>query len=207
MVAVLVGLEEHHAEGKSVHAHIFIQFSTYQKLSRKQFVDHFGTDSLHISTRKGKDDLPQGLGYVAKTGHKAQYGIFTYRGVALDTNPEVYRPTYQVRNVKDGLAYFDKVIQENLGKDKHIIKQFAKRNDAIGRWWRQNRQHTNTLHKLAYTWALDHANQQKKGFTFKPFVHDGAALVQAYQAYLGSFLQSLKKSTWIQQVGASARLR
>ena len=33
VVAVLVGLEENHAEGKGVHAHIFMQFSTYQKLS------------------------------------------------------------------------------------------------------------------------------------------------------------------------------
>ena len=51
VVAVLVGLEENYEEGKDVHAHIFIQFSTRQMLSRKQFVDHFGTDSLHISTR------------------------------------------------------------------------------------------------------------------------------------------------------------
>ena len=49
VVAVLVGLEENHEEGKGVHAHIFIQFSTYQKLSRKQFVEHFGTCLLYTS--------------------------------------------------------------------------------------------------------------------------------------------------------------
>ena len=60
----------------------------------------------------------QGLGYVAKTGHKAQYGTFTYRGVELDTNPEVYRFKYQVQSMEDGLQYFDKVIKENLAKIK-----------------------------------------------------------------------------------------
>ena len=139
VLAALVGLEENHAEGKGVHAHIFVQFSTVQKLSRKQFVEHFGTDSLHVSTRKGKDDLLQGLGYVSKTGNTAQEGTFTYRDIKLDTNPEVYRFKYLVKNIEDGLQYFDKVIKENLGKDKNVIKRYARRDDAIGRWLRQNR--------------------------------------------------------------------
>ena len=187
VVAVLVGIEENHVEGKGVHAHIFIQFSTRQMLSRKQFVEHFGTDSLHVSTRKGKDDLLQGLGYVSKTGNTAQYSVFTYRGVELDTDPEVYRFKYQVQTVDDGLRYFDKVIQENLGKDKNIIKRYARRNDAIGRWLRQHRQHTNTLHKLAHTWSLEYANARKQGFRFKQFVHDDRALESAYVAYLKKF--------------------
>lgn len=127
VVAVLVGLEENHEEGKGVHVHIFIQFSTKQRLSRKQFVDHFGTDSLHISTRKGKNDLLQGLGYVAKTGNTAQDGKFTYGGVELDMNPEIYRFKYQVKSIEDGLQYFAKVIKENLGKDKNIIKNLEDR--------------------------------------------------------------------------------
>ena len=193
IVAVLVGLEENHAEGKGVHAHIFIQFTTKQKLSRKQFVEHFGTDSLHISTRKSKDDLLQGLGYVSKTGNTAQEGTFTYRGVELDTDPEVYRFNYQVQNVKDGIAYFYKIIRENLGKDKNIIKRYAKRDDAIGQWLTQNRQHTTALHKLAHTWSLDHANEQKKGFSFKDFVADEKALERAYSAYLKEFPAIFKK--------------
>lgn len=187
VVAALVGLEENHEEGKGVHVHIFIQFSTRQMLSRKQFVDHFGTDSLHISTRKSKDDLMQGLGYVSKTGNTAQYGVFTYRSVELDTNPEVYRFKYQVQSVDDGLAYFSKIIRENLGKDKNIIKKFAKRNDAIGRWLQKNRQHTTTLHKLAHTWALDYANELKNGFRIKEFVDNNRALERAYDAYLEEF--------------------
>ena len=187
VVAVLVGIEENHAEGKGVHAHIFVQFSTRQKLSRKQFVEHFGTDSLHVSTRKSKDDLLQGLGYVSKTGNTAQEGTFTYRGVELDTNPEVYRFKYQVQTVDDGLRYFSKVIKENLGKDKNIIKRYARRDDAIGRWLQKNRQHTNTLHKLAHTWSLDYANARKKGFRFKQFVDDDRALARAYAAYLKEF--------------------
>ena len=187
VVAVLVGLEENHAEGKGVHAHIFVQFSTKQRLSRKQFVEHFGTDSLHISTRRSKDDLLQGLGYVSKTGNIDQYGTFMYRGAELDTNPEVYRFKYQVKSVEDGMQYFDKVIQENLGKDKNIIKRYARRNDAIGRWLRKNRQHTNTLHKLAHTWGLEYENAQKQGFKFKEFVGDDRALARAYEAYLKQF--------------------
>ena len=187
VVAVLVGLEENHGEGKGLHAHIFIQFSTKQRLSRKQFVDHFGTDSLHISTRKSKDDLLQGLGYVSKTGNTSQFGVFTYRGVEVDTDPEVYRFNYEVRNVKDAMGYFYKVIRENLGKDKNIIKRFAKRDDAIGQWLTQNRQHTNALHKLAYTWAFDRANEMKKGFGFKEFVDNNKALERAYDTYLEEF--------------------
>lgn len=186
VIAVLVGLEENHEEGKGVHAHIFIQFSTYQKLSRKQFVEYFGTDSLHIGTRKSKDDLLQGLGYVSKTGNTAQYGTFTYRGVALDTDPEVYRFKYQVQSVEDGLRYFDKVIKENFG-DPNIIKKFAKRDDDIGRWLRRNRQHTTGLHKLAHIWGLDYANKKKRGFKFKEFVHNDRALERAYDAYLREF--------------------
>ena len=187
VVAVLVGLEENHAEGKGVHAHIFVQFSTLQKLSRKQFVEHFGTDSLHVSTRKSKDDLMQGLGYVSKTGNTEQYGVFTYRGMEIHTDPEVYRFKYLVKNIEDGMQYFDKIIQENLGKDKNIIKRYARRNDAIGRWLRQNRQHTNTLHKLAHTWSLEYANAKKQGFEFKSFVGDDRALERAYKAYLKEF--------------------
>ena len=187
VVAVLVGLEENHVEGKGVHAHIFVQFSTLQKLSRKQFVEHFGTDSLHISTRKGKDDLLQGLGYVSKTGNTAQEGTFTYRGVELDTDPEVYRFKYQVRSVEDGMRYFDKVIKENLGKDKNVIKKQARRDDDIGRWLRQHRQHTNTLHKLAHTWGLEYANAKKQGFEFKSFVGDDKELERTYRAYLKEF--------------------
>ena len=186
VVAVLVGLEENHEEGKGVHAHIFIQFSTKQKLSRKQFVDHFGTDSLHIGTRKSKDDLLQGLGYVSKTGNTSQYGIFTYRGVELDTDPEVYRFNYQVQTVDDGFTYFYKVIKENFG-DPNIIKKFAKRDDAIGKWLSRNRQHTTTLHKLAHIWGLDHANKQKRGFHFKEFVNNDRVLERAYEAYLREF--------------------
>ena len=193
VVAVLVGLEENHKEDKGVHAHIFIQFSTYQKLSRKQFVDHFGTDSLHIGTRKSKDDLLQGLGYVSKTGNTAQYGTFTYRGVELDTDPEVYRFKYQVQTVEDGLRYFDKVIKENFG-DPNIIKKFAKRDDDIGRWLRRNRQHTTGLHKLAHVWGLDYANEQKRGFHFKEFVHNDRALERAYDAYLREFPAIFEKN-------------
>lgn len=187
VVAVLVGMEENYAEGKGVHAHIFVQFSTYQKLSRKQFIEHFGTDSLHISTRKSKDDLLQGLGYVSKTGNTLQYGTFLYRGVELDADPEVYRFKYQVETVEDGLAYFSKVIKEYLGKDKNVIKKYAKRDDAIGRWLQRHRQHTTTLHKLAHTWGLDHANAQKQGFRFREFVADNRALARAYGDYLRQF--------------------
>ncbi len=187
VVAALVGLEENHEEGKGVHAHIFVQFSTRQILSRKQFVEHFGTDSVHVSTRASKDDLLQGLGYVSKTGNIAQWGTFTYRSMPIDTNPEVYRFNYQVKTIEDGLQYFDKIIKEHLGKDKNIIKKFAKRDDAIGRWLRKHNQHAKTLHKLAHTWALDHDNELKKGFTFRAFMEDDKALVQAYTAYLQDF--------------------
>ena len=187
VVAVLVGMEENSAEGKGVHAHIFVQFNTKQRLSRKQFVEHFSTDSLHISTRKSKDDLLQGLGYVSKTGNIAQYGTFTHRGVELDENPEVYQFKYEVQSVEDGMRYFDKVIKENLEKDKNIIKRYARRDDDIGRWLRKNRQHTNTLHKLAYTWGLEYANAKKQGFGFKGFVDDNRAMERAYRAYLKEF--------------------
>ena len=85
------------------------------------------------------------------------------------------------------MAYFYKVIRENLGKVKNVIKRLSKRNDAIGQWLTKNRQHTNSLHKLAHTWALDHANEQKQDFVFKSFMEDDKALEQAYEAYLKEF--------------------
>jgi len=187
VVAALVGLEENHEEGKGVHAHIFVQFTTRQTLYRNQFEKHFGTDSVHVSTRASKDDLLQGLGYVSKTGNIAQWGIFTYRSVPIDTNPEICRFNYQVKTIDDGLAYFYKVIRENIGKDKNIIENFAKRDDAIGRWLTKNTQIKRSLHKLAQIWSLDHANEQKKGFRFKGFIEDDKALEQAYTAYLQDF--------------------
>jgi len=187
--ACLVGLEENHEEGKGVHAHIVLQFSTSQHLSRKQFVDHFGTDSLHISTKPDKQALLMALGYVSKTGDTVQKGVFTHRGVELSSNPEVYRFQYQVKTVDDGLKYFHKVMDEHLKTDKNIIKKYAKRKDAIGRWLQRNRQHANTLHKLAYTWHLDAKNEAKQGFSYEDFVHCATGLEKAYMIYLEEYPQ------------------
>src|SRR5665648_174153 len=74
--ACLVGIEENNEEGKGVHAHIVIQFSTTQKIDRKQAVKHFGTDSLHISTPSKRVDLLNVLGYASKCGHTKQEGKF-----------------------------------------------------------------------------------------------------------------------------------
>jgi hypothetical protein len=126
-VACLVGLEENHAEGKGIHADIALQLSTRVQLSRKLFVDHFGTDSMNVSVPKNKNDLLNVLGYVSKTGNTKQEGTFTYRSVELDADPEVYRFQYQVKTVDDGLTYFKKVIKEHIETDKNIIKKFAKR--------------------------------------------------------------------------------
>lgn len=192
-VACLVGLEENHAEDKGLHAHIVIQFSTKQKLSRKQFVDHFGTDSLHIATKPNKEALLMALGYVSKTGNTAQHGTFMYRGTALDSDPEVYRFQYQVKTIPDGLRYFHKVIKEHIDKDKNIIKKYAKREDAIGIWLQQHRTATTTLHKLAQTWYLDAQNERKQGFGVREWVSDPSRLLGAYLAYLKEFPDIFKK--------------
>jgi hypothetical protein len=191
-VACLVGLEENHEEGKGVHAHIVIQFSTSQQLFRRNFVDHFGDDGVDIRTKPNKEALLMALGYISKTGNTKQVGEFTHRGVALETNPEVYRFQYMVKSVDDGLKYFDKLIKEYLGKDKNIIKEYAKRDDAIGRWLRRNRQHTSSLHKLANTWHLDHANEQKQGFNIAPWASDPYELSKAYRTYLKAFPDTFK---------------
>ena len=192
VVACLVGMEQNHEEEKGLHCHIVIQFSTKQYLSRKQFVEHFGTDSLHISTKPSKDALMMALGYVSKAGNVVQEGIFTHRGLELDMNPEIYRFNYQVKSVDDGIRYFHKVIKENLG-DKNIIKKYAKREDAIGVWLQKNRVHTNTLIKLAYTWNLEAQNEKKRGFDFQEFVDNEERLMEAYRTYLKEFPVIFKK--------------
>ena len=184
--AVLVGLEENHQEGKGLHVHIVIQFTTRQDLSRKQFVEHFGSDSVHIAKKASKDAMVMALGYVSKTGNVKQYGDFMFRGVPLDPNPEVYRFQYQVKNIEDGLRYFEKVIKEHI-KDEDIIEKFAEREDAIGRWLRQHVTHTNTLIKLAHTWNLKYRNSRKTGFKFYDWVKSEHALKQHYKVYLGDF--------------------
>lgn len=186
-VACLVGMEENHEEEKGLHAHIVMQFSTKQKLSRKQFVDHFGTDSLHISTKPNKEALLMALGYISKTGNTKQSGVFTHRGVEIDPNPEVYRFQYQVKTVDDGLRYFQKVIEEYINSDEDIIAKMIERKDAIGRWLQRHPTHFKTLQKLEYTWKLNERNVHKKGFQFASFIDSPSELLKSYQAYLKEF--------------------
>jgi len=193
-VACLVGLEENKEEEKGLHAHIVIQFSTRQQLFRRNFVQYFGTDSLHISTPSNKDGLLNILGYAAKTNHMAQRGTFTHRGIGLDTNPEVYRFQHQVKTKDDAIHYFQKVIKENIDKSKNIIKEYAKRDDAIGRYLVGNTVLTKALHKLAYTWHLDYTNEKKQGFVFTSFVESKYELSKAYKAYLKEFPGLFKKN-------------
>lgn len=192
-VACLVGMEENLKEDKGLHAHIVIQFSTKQDLSRKQFVAHFGTDSLHIATKPNKEALLNALGYASKTGVTAQEGAFTYRGVELDSDPEVYRFQHQVKTKLDAIKYFQKVIDENLFKNKNIIKEYAKRRDAIGQYLVANPTVTKSLHKLAYTWYLDAQNKRKTGFGFEEWVDDPKEMRSAYKDYIKGFPEVFKK--------------
>ena len=110
--ACLVGIESNHTEEKDLHAHIVLQFTTSQDMDRKMFVKHFGTDSLHVTAKTSKNALLIALGYVSKTGNIQQIGDFVYRGVPIDSNPEVYKFNYQVANIDDGLRYFHKVLRK-----------------------------------------------------------------------------------------------
>lgn len=194
VAAVLVGLERNHKKDKGNHAHIVLQFSTKQQLSRKQFIDHFGSDSIHIATKPSKDALLMALGYVSKTGNVRQYGKFTFRGRELDANPEVYKFQYQVKTKDDAIAYFHKVIKEHMFTNKNIIKEYAKREDAIGRYLQGQPTLTKTLHKLAYTWHLDAINSRKIGFKFQEWVNDPEKLKERYRAYLRAFPKIFKEN-------------
>ena len=194
VAAVLVGVEENHQERKGVHAHIVIQFTTQQKLSRKQFMDHFGTDAIHIAPKPDKNALVMALGYVSKTGNTAQWGEFVYRGMALDADPEVYRFNYMVKDIDGGLAYFKKAIDENLSKDKNLIKKYAKRKDAIGTWLQKHKSHAKTLIDLADAWHLDYINSRKENFKARAFAKDPVKLRKVYRAYLKLFPDLYKKN-------------
>lgn len=187
VIAALVGLEVNHQEDKGIHAHIVIQFSTRQNLTRNQFIKHFGTDNIHISTPKNKDGLLNILGYAAKTGNTTQHGTFTHRSIALSTNPEVYRFQAQVKTKMEAAAYFQKIIEEHLDKDKNIIRNMAKRKDAIGQYLLTNPTLTSSLHKLAYQWHLEHQNKQKTGFGFAEWIDDQDKLRAAYKNYLQEY--------------------
>lgn len=191
--AALVGLEENHEEGKGLHAHIVMQFSTRIDLGRSQFVKHFGSDSIHIATKPGKEAIVMALGYVSKTGTTSQFGEFMFRGVALESNPEVYRFNYQVKKVDDGLKYFHKVIKENIKTNKNIIKEMAKREDAIGRWLQKHNSYTKTLHKLACTWYLDAKNESKQGVEFQAWIGDKKETKLQYKQYLIEYPAIFKK--------------
>jgi len=193
-VACLVGLEENHKEEKGLHAHIMIQFSTKQFLSRKQFVEYFGTDSLHIATKKDKQALLEGLGYVAKTGNIIQEGIFTYRSVELDPNPDVYKFNYQVKTIDDGLKYFQKVIEESISSEEDIIASIAEKGNGIGRWLLARPGHMRSLQKLEKTWKLMHKNALKRGFKFKDWVEDEDRILKEYKAYLQGFPEAFSKN-------------
>jgi len=186
-VACLVGMEENHEEDKELHAHIIIQFSTKQKLTREQFVKHFGIDSLHIATKPNKEALMMALGYISKTGNTEQRGVFTHRGIELDTNPEVYRFQYQVQGIDDGLSYFRKVIKEHIGTKEGIIKKAEKRDDAIGSWLQKHQGHFKTLKILEKDWKQAHKNNLKKGIYFHPWVDDKNRILKEYKLYLSKF--------------------
>ena len=187
VVACLVGLEENHEEGKGLHAHIVIQFSTKQDISRKQFVEWFGNDNPHVTSPTNKHDLLHMLGYIVKAGKHAQRGQFTYRGKPIDSNPEIYRFHHQVKGGMDGLEYFEKIIIERLEDAELVIDTYAKRQDDIGRWLRKQNTERNTLRKFELLWRFDHRNAKKKGFTFAPFVGSSRELLAAYKAYLAEF--------------------
>ena len=188
VVAALVGLEANHQEDKGIHAHIVIQFSTRQNLTRNQFIKHFGTDNLHISTPSNKDGLLNILGYAAKTGNTTQYGTFTHRSIPLSTNPEVYRFQAQVKTKDDAIAYFQKVIKEHLkDNNEEIIEDMAAREDAIGRYLVANPMLARSLTKLSYTWHLQHKNAQKTGFGFVNWIDDEKRLREEYANYLRQY--------------------
>lgn len=193
VVATLVGMEENHAEGKGLHAHIVIQFSTKQKLSRKQFVEHFGTDSLHIATKPSKNALLMALGYVSKTGNTAQHGKFTSRGVELDADPEIYRFKYQVTDKMSAARYFSKVIKENLKKNKNIIEDYAKRDDEIGYYLSTHPVLMRAMHKNAQIWHIEDRNRGKNGFKFKEWVEDDGELKKHYKNYLRRYPKIFEK--------------
>ena len=186
-VACLVGLEENHEEGKGLHAHIMIQFSTKQDISRKQFVEWFGTESVHVTSPTNKHDLLHMLGYIVKAGKHKQEGQFTYRGKPIDADPEIYRFHHQVKDSMDGLEYFEKIIVEHLEDAELVIDTYAKRQDDIGRWLRKHNTERNTLRKFELLWRFDNRNSKKKGFTFAVFMSNPRELLAAYRGYLKEF--------------------
>jgi len=187
VVACLVGIEENHEENKGLHAHIIMQFSTQQQMSRRQCVKHFGTDSIHIATKPNKNALVMALGYISKTGNTAQSGSFIYKGVPLEATPEVYRFKYRVKSITDGLEYFEEVIKEHISTKESIIERAGEKDNAIGRWLREHERHAKTLQKIEHTWKLKHRNAAKRGFAFKDWVDNKELMEEAYRGYLKAF--------------------
>jgi hypothetical protein len=184
---VLVGIEENQEEGKGVHAHIVMQFTTRQNLVRQQFVKHFGTDAIHISSPKTKKDMVTILGYASKTGNTAIWGEFTYKNVAIDINPVVARFNYQVDDIDSALQYFEKVIEENLVSETRVINQYALRKDDIGRWLRKHPSHRRTLEEAEAAWRLKYRNENKKPFSFHEWMDEREELERRYKLYLAQF--------------------
>ena len=186
--AVLVGIEENHQERKGVHAHIVIQFTTRQDLSRRQFVKHFGTDSIHIAPKADKNALIMALGYVSKTGNNRSFGTFTYKGIEIPKDPDVLRFKHLVRNREDGMEYFRKVVKENIKKGEvGIIEKFAERDDPIGTWLQINPACTKKLEHLENTYRVEYVNGRKKGIEARDFAKDPEQLRQVYKYYLREF--------------------
>ena len=193
VVACLVGVEENYDEGKGVHVHIMLQFSTRQKLSRAQFVKYFGTDCLHIATKKDKSALLIGLGYISKTGNVVQGGTFTYRGLELDVDPEVHRFNYQTRTTMDAVAYFQKVIKESIDDPRDVITRLSKEQNDIGRYLLTHPSLKRSLLELEHAWKFSHRNSRKLGFTVLPFVFDKCLLKDRYVDYLRRYPSIFEK--------------
>jgi hypothetical protein len=185
--AVLVGIENNQDEEKGLHVHIMIQFTTRPSLSRRQFVNHFGSDSLHISVKVKKDDLMDGLGYVSKTGNVASQGTFTYRNVPITEKTDVYKFKYQVKKAEDAMAYFRKDIQENIDSPKSTMENIAIRNDEIGDYVRQRPTMMRSLIEVERKWKIKRLAFLKQGIKFYDWVDDQAELKSQYNRYLEEF--------------------
>ena len=192
--AVLVGMEENHEEGKGVHAHIALQFTTRQDLTREQFVKHFQSESIHISTMSSRSDLLNVLGYISKTGQTKQWGKFKERGQELEADPEIYRFQYQVKSTMDASKYFRQVIEENLGKEKDIIDKMINRENSIADYLITHTSLTDQLRKKAKTKWLEWVNSKKPKLMFYDWMDDKAELTKHYVAYLKEYPQIFKEN-------------
>ncbi len=196
--AVICSVEENFKEGKGIHVHILMQFTTRQQISKKQFEEHFNKGNvdpkfnLNLIPKMGKKAIINAICYTAKTGNYLEFGGFEWRGVEFKGNKEEYRFCLLVHSVEDAIIYFQKNIRENYSKSAPYMAKIMETDTMMQRYLLKNKGVFNNLLKIEKEWRELH-HSKDNAIMGLDFWKKPEELKEKYKEYLAKFPELHKK--------------